>query len=96
MAIARLERKDLDMFREDPTGYEDYIDEVPCPMYLNLITTRLEACYYRTLAHIRHDISLLLHNFKLYNKGEPFDWVEEIEQMLLECVDSEWPSSKHE
>lgn len=88
IAIARLEDENLSLFLEDPTVYAGYIEEVPCPMYLNLITTRLEDCYYRTLAHIRHDIGLLLSNFKLYNKGEPFDWVEEVQEMLFECVES--------
>jgi hypothetical protein len=75
------------MFRGDPTAFERYTEEVPCPMYLDLVTTRLENCYYRTLAHIRHDIGLLLSNFKVYNKDEPFEWVAEVEEALLGCVD---------
>ena len=67
MAIARLDQESLDMFLADPTVYENYVDEVACPMYLDLITTRLDAGYYRSVAHIRHDIGLLLHNFKLFN-----------------------------
>ena len=88
IAIARLDQESLHMFLEDPTVFDHYVDEVPCPMYLNLITTRLEAGYYRTVAHIRHDIGLLLHNYKLFNVGEDSDWVEEIQEMLLECVES--------
>ena len=92
MAIARLDQESLDMFLADPTVYENYVDEVACPMYLDLITTRLDAGYYRSVAHIRHDIGLLLHNFKLFNVGEPFEWVEELQEMLLECVESELQS----
>ena len=89
IAIAGLDQKSLDIFLADPTVFENYVDEVACPMYLNLITQRLDAGYYRSVAHIRHDIGLLLHNFKLFNIGEPFDWVEELQEMLLECVESE-------
>ena len=87
VALARLDIPGVEMFRGDPTAFERYTEEVPCPMYLDLVTTRLENCYYRTLAHIRHDIGLLLSNFKVYNKDEPFEWVAEVEEALLGCVD---------
>lgn len=39
------------------------------------------------LQHIKHDIRLLLSNFKIYNKGEDATWIEAIQEALLSCVD---------
>ena len=45
----------------------NYYNEVPVPMFLKLILTRLENEYYITEESIKFDIQLLLDNVKTYN-----------------------------
>ena len=67
-SICEKNKKEVEIFLETDSkkNFIDYFNEIPVPMYLKLILSRLENEYYITEESIKFDIQLLANNAKTY------------------------------